>query len=225
MEACGLEPDRAHELGPFAGGELVARTCEHVARRHDRGDGRAQVVADRARTAVFAASLPAQRLGLDRLTLPPSLAVRRLARRPCGLLASLLDLLGALACARREGAHAHRRHEIDGERDPVLRVVKRERMRRREEQPVEHEHAHDRDGDREREPEEDGDGQDREHVEDAQTEDWSDRLEQEDRTAHERDGPEAHQRGDKLSESPPTVPSRAHSPSIRPLSGPPSGAA
>ena len=73
--------------------------------------------------------------------------------------------------ARGKPADDDSRDEVDGERDPVLRVVELERVRRRQEEPVEGEHARDRDRQRVGQPEEHGDRQDGEDVEDAEAED------------------------------------------------------
>ena len=52
-----------------------------------------------------------------------------------------LDLGRLPPCVRRERAHAHGDDEVDGERDPVLRLGEMERMGWRQEEPVEGQHA------------------------------------------------------------------------------------
>ena len=119
-----------------------------LARGPDRRDRRAQVVADRAQHGrrLVAASASARSASLVR-------------RR-----------------ARRQRADAHGRDEVDGERDPVLRVAQLEGVPRRQEEPVERQHADDRDRHRVTEAAERGDRQHREEVEHAETEDRRDRA-------------------------------------------------
>ena len=87
-----------------------------------------------------------------------------------------------------ELADDHGGHEVDGQRDPVLRVRERERVQRREEEEVEREHARDRHGERVGEPVEDGDGQHREQVEPAEAEDRGDLAEPVDRCGDDGHG-------------------------------------
>ncbi len=94
----------------------------------------------------------------------------------------LLRLRGAAPGARGERADADRDDEVDGERDPVLRLGEMERVGRRQEQPVEGEHADDRDTTTaNRSPQIAATGSDGEEVEHAETEHRRDRIERVDR--------------------------------------------
>ena len=110
-------------LGRAARAELdpCARDAEDVRRL---GGDAAELVA-RARSPSSSAARPA-----------PAAPPRAPAARPPPR---------AGARAGRELADDDRGDEVDGERDPVLGVAQRERVRRRQEEPVEGQHARDRD--------------------------------------------------------------------------------
>ena len=132
---------------------------------------------------------------------PPALEQTPRLGRQRRLAPALLGLVRAPSRSRGEPAHADRRHEVDGERDPVLRV-REPSVRRREEEPVEGEHADDRDRDRERQAPERRDGQHGEEVEDAEAQHGRDRLESPDVAPITRDRAEAEQRCARLSKQP-----------------------
>ena len=110
----------------------------------------------------------------------------------------LLSVVGPALHAGGQPADADRSDEVDGEDDPVLGVGEPKRVHRRQEEPVEDEHADD--GDRHgvgQAPE----GRHRQHREDvqaAEADDRSERVEDEDGTAHDCDGAEAEEAGDEV---------------------------
>ena len=86
-----------------------------------------------------------------------------------------------------ELADDDRRHEVDGERDPVLSVRERERIKRFEEEEVEGKHARDGDRDRVRHAPDDSDGYDGEDIKRTQAEHGRPRVEKRDRDRDDRD--------------------------------------
>ena len=128
-------------------------------------------------------------LGLERLPteqVPGDLGEQR------GLPLALLRVGGPAARPGGELADHHRRHGVDGQRKPVLRVAQRERVRRRQEEEVEREHAPGCDRQRPRDAPGDRHRQHREDVEHAEADRRRERLERPDeqrRHGNRCDGP------------------------------------
>ena len=166
LEPPHLTPDRLQQplAVCFRERDLVAR--ETVARRSDRGERRAKVVAHGLQDRRLHGVALAKHLGLDRLVRQPP--------RP-----------------RRQLADDHRCREVHGKRDPVRRVGQRQCVDRRQEEVVEREHRRDRDGDRVRQASLDRYDDDCDHVEHAQAQNGCDRAESEDHSGHSCDGRDA----------------------------------
>ena len=111
----------------------------------------------------------------------------RVAGFPC----EPVSLGGTTARSRRELAHADGSEEVDGERNPVLRIGETKCVRGRQEEEVEGQHAHERDGDRPAKTPQSGNGQHGEEVDHAEAEDRRDRAQGVDRPGHECDSHQA----------------------------------
>ena len=114
---------------------------------------------------------------LERVAPPQRLRLERLLREPLAFLRQLpqrderrLRLLGPPPRPARELADDDRGDDEDEQREPVLRVLDRERVERRDEEEVEREHAPERRRRSRSRPPRDRDRDDREQVEHRQAE-------------------------------------------------------
>ena len=166
LETAHFDSDRLEEIFTFSGVQSEGWIVQSFARGADRGQGRAQVVADGVEDR-----------GLDRVGLAERLCFDGLARQPPRARCELTD------------DDADR--QVDGERDPVLGLAERERVHRRQEEEVERQHRGDGDRNRVGEPVDDSDRDDGEHVEHAQADDRSDRAQRIDGAGYDSDSADA----------------------------------
>ena len=138
----------------------------------------------------------------DRVEAAPHVRTVEQERRRVGceqrLASLLLRVVGPALRAGGQPADADRSDEVDGEDDPVLGVGEPKRVGRRQEEPVEDEHADDGDRHGVGQAPEGGHRQHREDVQAAEADDRSERVEDEDGTAHDCDGAEAEEAGDEV---------------------------
>ena len=124
----------------------------------------------------------------QRVAHPLRLEQRRRDLRQEGRFAlALLRVRGPATRPRRELADDDGGDEIDGQRNPVLRVPERECVVRRQEEEVEGEHRRDGDEHRVRRAEDEGHRQHGEQVEDAQAESRGEAPQPEDRAGDDGD--------------------------------------
>ncbi len=161
-----LDSNRLPQRLAIRGIQRQRRVLEAVACSADRGQRRAQVVADGSEDR-----------SLHGVALPQRLSLHRLSCKP--------------ARARRQLTHDDGGHEIGRERNPVCGVPQSERVNGWKEEKVERQQGGDANGDRVRQSSKYSDRDDGNDIEDAEAQDGCGRAEYVDRSGDSGNGSDA----------------------------------